>query len=42
MLQNIYNDIINPDVTLTGAMVKLLLSLVLGATIGFERRRKAL
>jgi putative Mg2+ transporter-C (MgtC) family protein len=40
MLQNIYNDIINPDVTLTGAVVKLLLSLVLGATIGFERRRK--
>lgn len=40
MFQNIYNDIISPDVTLAGAVVKLLLSLVLGATIGFERRRK--
>jgi len=40
MLENIYNDIISPDVNLWGAIVKLVLSLVLGATIGIERRRK--
>ena len=40
MLENIYNDIISPDVTLIGAIAKLLLSLLLGATIGIERRRK--
>ena len=40
MLQNIYNDIISPDVNLIGAIAKLVLSLVLGATIGMERRRK--
>ncbi|MBR5673897.1 MAG: MgtC/SapB family protein [Muribaculaceae bacterium] len=40
MLQDIYNDIISPDVNLIGAIAKLVLSLVLGATIGIERRRK--
>lgn len=40
MLENIYNDIISPDVNLTGAIVKLVLSLTLGAVIGIERRRK--
>ena len=40
MLENIYNDIISPDVNLTGAVVKLVLSLTLGAVIGIERRRK--
>ena len=40
MLQDIYNDIISPDVNLIGAISKLVLSLVLGATIGMERRRK--
>lgn len=40
MLDNIYNQIISPDVTIVGAIVKLMLSLVLGATIGIERRRK--
>ena len=40
MLENIYNDIISPDVNLIGAIAKLLLSLLLGATIGIERRRK--
>ena len=40
MLQNIYNDIISPDANLIGAIAKLVLSLVLGATIGMERRRK--
>ncbi len=40
MLENIYHDIISPDVNPVGAIVKLLLSLVLGATIGIERRRK--
>ena len=40
MLQNIYNDILSPDVNLVNAVVKLLLSMVLGATIGMERRRK--
>ena len=40
MLQDIYNCIISPDVNLIGAIVKLVLSLILGATIGIERRRK--
>lgn len=40
MLENIYNDMISPDVNLIGAITKLVLSLVLGATIGIERRRK--
>lgn len=40
MLENLYNQIVSPDVTPIGAVVKLLLSLLLGATIGFERRRK--
>ena len=40
MLENIYQYIISPDVNLIGSVSKLLLSLVLGATIGIERRRK--
>ena len=40
MLENIYNNIISPDVNLIGAIAKLILSLILGATIGIERRRK--
>jgi len=40
MLQDIYNDIISPDVNLIGAVTKLVLSLLLGAIIGIERRRK--
>ena len=40
MLEDIYNQIISPDVNLVGAITKLVLSLVLGASIGFERRRK--
>ena len=40
MLEDIYNDIISPDVNLIGAVTKLVLSLLLGATIGIERRRK--
>ena len=40
MLQDIYNNIISPDVNLVGAIAKLVLSLVLGAVIGIERRRK--
>ena len=40
MLQDIYSNIISPDVNLVGAIAKLVLSLVLGATIGIERRRK--
>lgn len=40
MLQSIYNNIISPDVNLIGAVAKLVLSLVLGAIIGMERRRK--
>ena len=40
MLDNIYNQIISPDVTVVGAIAKLVLSLVLGAIIGIERRRK--
>lgn len=40
MLEHIYQDIVSPDVNLAGATVKLVLSLVLGAVIGIERRRK--
>lgn len=40
MLEQIYNDIMSPDVNLAGAIFKLLLSMVLGASIGYERRRK--
>lgn len=40
MFENIYNNITSPDVNLMGAIVKLVLSMLLGATIGFERRRK--
>lgn len=40
MLQDIYNQILSPDVTLVGALTKLLLSMLLGAIIGIERRRK--
>ncbi|MBQ6079038.1 MAG: MgtC/SapB family protein [Muribaculaceae bacterium] len=40
MFENIYSDIISPDVNLVGAIVKLLLSMALGAVIGMERRRK--
>ena len=40
MLEDIYNQITSPDVNLVGAIAKLLLSLLLGAIIGIERRRK--
>ena len=40
MFDNIYQAIISPDVNLVGAITKLVLSLVLGAVIGIERRRK--
>ena len=40
MLENIYQDIISPDVNLTGSVIKLILSMILGAVIGIERRRK--
>ena len=40
MLESIYNDIISPDVNLVGAVTKLILSMILGAVIGMERRRK--
>ena len=40
MIEQIYNDIMSPDVNLAGAIFKLLLSMVLGASIGYERRRK--
>ena len=40
MLEELYNNIISPDVNLAGAIAKLVLSLVLGAVIGIERRRK--
>ena len=40
MLENIYNDIISPDVNLVGAVAKLVLSMLLGAIVGLERRRK--
>lgn len=40
MMNQIVDDILSPDVTLIGAVFKLLLSLVLGAAVGFERHRK--
>ena len=40
MFESIYSDIISPDVNLVGAIVKLVLSMALGAVIGMERRRK--
>ena len=40
MLENFYDAIVSPDVNLVNAVTKLLLSLVLGALIGMERRRK--
>lgn len=40
MLESIYQDIMSPDVNLVGAVAKLVLSLMLGAIIGLERRRK--
>ena len=40
MWENIYQAIISPDVNIVGAITKLLLSLLLGALIGIERRRK--
>ena len=40
MMEEIYQNIISPDVNLIGAIAKLMLSMVLGAIIGIERRRK--
>ena len=40
MWESIYQDIISPDVNIVGAITKLVLSLILGGLIGFERRRK--
>ncbi len=40
MLESLINDIQSTNVTLAGAIAKLILSLILGATIGIERRRK--
>ena len=40
MITTFYHDIMSPDVTLVGAIFKLVLSLILGAAIGLERRRK--
>ncbi|MBR6431802.1 MAG: MgtC/SapB family protein [Muribaculaceae bacterium] len=40
MMEQIWNDILCPDVTLAGAIAKLLLAMLLGATIGIERRFK--
>lgn len=39
-MQQILDEIFGPDVTLYSAIFKLLLGLVLGASIGLERRRK--
>lgn len=40
-MRTIWNDILSPDITLWGAVFKLLLAMLLGAAIGIERRRKA-
>lgn len=39
-MEDIYQCIVDPNVNLIGACFKLLLSMLLGATIGLERRRK--
>lgn len=39
-MDKIIADILSPDVTLWGGLFKLLLSLLLGSSIGFERRLK--
>ncbi len=39
-LENIYWQITSPDINLWGSLFKLVLSLMLGALIGWERRRK--
>lgn len=39
-MDSILCNINNPEVNLTGAIFKLVLSLILGAMVGFERRRK--
>ena len=40
MFENIYNQLISTDINLVNAVAKLILSLLLGAIIGIERRRK--
>lgn len=40
MLEKVVNDIFTTEITQTGAFFRLLLSLVLGCMIGYERRRK--
>lgn len=39
-MEQIINDLFSPDITIAGAIFKLVLGLVLGASIGLERRRK--
>ena len=39
-MDKIIADILSPDVTLWGSLFKLVLSLLLGSLIGFERRLK--
>lgn len=39
-METFIQDIMSPDINYTGAIFKLLLSLTLGAVIGYERRRK--
>ena len=40
MMRQVLEQILSPDVTLAGAVVKLVLALLLGAGIGMERRYK--
>ena len=39
-MTTIFSDIVSPDVTLWGSVFKLVLSMLLGSLIGFERRLK--
>lgn len=39
-METIIQDIMSPDINYIGSIFKLLLSLVMGSIIGFERRRK--
>lgn len=40
VLQEIYNDVVSSDITPLGSVFKLVLSLMLGCMIGYERKRK--
>ena len=40
VLEGLYNEIMSPQVSALNSVFKLVLSLVLGCMIGYERKRK--